>query len=332
MGFEENEISVNSNGGTELTKRLLGKALPPELLDNFQIICSRVRDLHEDKIRVLFLHDLPEDPESSKLKDENYRNKFHQFVFVSEWQYQQYRTVLGLPYDLKSIVLENCITPIPAHEKPRDKINLVYFSTPHRGLNILVPVFIELAKTNPDIHLNVFSSFNLYGWSEADKSFEPLFDACREHPQITYHGAVPHDQLMEELKQNHILAYPSTWPETSCRVLMESMSAGLLCVHPNFAALPQTGATLTFMYPGSADINQHAGQFFGAMQTAIAAVRENNDSLRAHLQLVKFYADTRFNSDKISGDWQQLLEQLAGRFPTAESRKIPSEQFLYKTS
>lgn len=331
MGFEENEISISSNGGTELTKRLLGESLPADLLDNFQIICSRVRELHEDKIRVLFLHDLPEDPESAKLKDASYRDKFHQFVFVSDWQYQQYRTVLGLPYNLKSIVLENCIKPIEAHEKPKGKINLAYFSTPHRGLNILVPVFIELAKTNPDIHLNVFSSFDIYGWKDADKQFQPLFDECRNHPQITYHGAVPHDQMVEQLKQQHILAYPSTWPETGCRVLMESMSARLICVHPNFAALSQTSGSLTFMYPGSENMNEHAQQFHGALGAAIQAAREDSPAINSHLDLVKFYADGRFNSTKIAGGWGSLLESLAARYPDEQSRKFPSEQFVYKT-
>lgn len=332
MGFEENEVSIKANGGTELTKRLLSSMLPADLLDNFQIISSRIRDLQEDKIRILFLHDLPEDPESSKLKDPEYRKKFHQFVFVSDWQYQQYRTVLNFPYDLNSIVLENCIEPIAAHEKPRDKINLTYFSTPHRGLSILVPVFLELAKTNPDVHLNVFSSFNIYGWADADKSFEPLFDACRNHPQITYHGSVPHEQLVEQLKQNHILAYPSIWPETSCRVLMESMSAGLMCVHPNLAALPSTSAYLTMMYPGDDDINKHANQFYGALSSAVELVRNNNDVTQAHLQFTKLYADNRFSAKRVAGDWHHLLDRLIRLYPDQESRKFPSQQFVYKTS
>lgn len=331
MGFEENEISVNSNGGTELTKRLLGQRLPAELLDNFQIICSRVRELQEDKIRVLFLHDLPEDPESAKLKDENYRNKFHQFVFVSEWQYQQYRNYLGLPYDLKSIVLENCIEPIETHTKPKDKINLAYFSTPHRGLNILIPVFTELAKEYPEIHLNVFSSFDIYGWKDADKQFEPIFEACRNHPQITYHGAVPHAEMIEQLKQQHILAYPSTWPETGCRVLMESMSARLMCVHPNFAALPCTSGGLTNMYVGSANQNEHANQFYAALKGAIEDIKKDAEGLDGHLDLVKFYADNRFASQRIAMGWMNLLTALSAKYPTVESRQTPSEQFIYKT-
>mgnify|MGYP003632860012 FL=1 len=38
MGFEENEISENANGGTEIAKRMLGDIIDPKLLEEFQII------------------------------------------------------------------------------------------------------------------------------------------------------------------------------------------------------------------------------------------------------------------------------------------------------
>jgi hypothetical protein len=56
-GFEENEISKNSQGGTEMMKRGVAERLPAGIADDFQIICSRVRELEEDKIRVYWLHD-----------------------------------------------------------------------------------------------------------------------------------------------------------------------------------------------------------------------------------------------------------------------------------
>ena len=64
-----NEVDKNAKGGTELMKEELYKRLDKELLDKFQIIPSRVRDLEDDKYKVLWLHDLPMDPESQHLKD-----------------------------------------------------------------------------------------------------------------------------------------------------------------------------------------------------------------------------------------------------------------------
>lgn len=339
MGFEENEISIKANGGTELTKRLLASRLPKDLLDNFQIISSRIRELDPTKIRVMFLHDLPEDPESAKLSDPAYRANFHKFVYVSDWQYSQYQTVLKVPYDINGAVLENCIVPFPEHEKPKDKIRLVYFSTPHRGLNILYAVFKELVKTHPDIHLDVFSSFNLYGWEGGDKQFEQLFKELDAHPNITNHGAVDQETLRAHLQKCHILAYPNIWPETSCRVLMESMSAGLLCVHPNYAALPHTAAGFTFMYQGDQDQNTHAALFYGALNDAVLAIKEKESrGIDGHLKFTKIYADNRFNVDNIVPKWEALLRQLLQQYPTVESRKLsthvanPNELFTYDSS
>jgi len=235
MGFELNEISANSKGGTELMRAGLEERLDPELLENFQIICSRVRKIEEDKIRVYWLHDLPEDPETNHLKGSASRDRFHKMVFCGNWQYNRYRDYLGVPHDDSCTVLETAITPFLADElfKPKETIRLAYTSTPQRGLDLLVPVFIELCKKHDNIELDVFSSFNIYGWEESDKPFEKLFDMCRDHPKINYHGAQPNDVVRESLKQTHILAYPSIWMECNSRSVIEAMSAGALCVHPN---------------------------------------------------------------------------------------------------
>ena len=99
IGFEENEISINANGGTELAKRKLANLIDPELLSNFQIVSSRVRELDESKIRIFWAHDLAEDPESKKFQDQSFKNSFHKFVYISDWQYQRYQLVHGIPYD-----------------------------------------------------------------------------------------------------------------------------------------------------------------------------------------------------------------------------------------
>ena len=130
-GPEKNELNQNANGGTELMQNELYKRLDKDLLDNFQIICSRVRKI-KDKQRILWCHDLADDGEVAHLKDEGWKN-FDKLVFVSNWQFQDYINKLDIPWS-SGVVLQNAITPIPEHEKPDDEINLVYFSTPHRGL------------------------------------------------------------------------------------------------------------------------------------------------------------------------------------------------------
>lgn len=330
VGFEENEISKNANGGTELSKRSIAANLPEELLSNFQIIASRVRELDEKKIRVYWQHDLPEDPEVKHLSDSSSRDKFHKFVFVSNWQINEFNLKLGLPLNDKSIVIENPITPISFKNKPTDKINLVYFSTPQRGLEILIPVFEKLAEKYDNIHLDVFSSFKIYGWEDSDKQFEPLYNRIKQHPKMTYHGYADQETLRNRLAESHILAYPNIWKETSCRVLIESMSAGLMCVHPNYGALPETSAGLTSMYQFDENKNQHASKFYQYLEHAVNVV--NNENSQNYLRFIKNYADSRFNLEKISSQWRITLEELHEKYPTVDSRAYPKAQFVYKTS
>ena len=50
MGFEENDISKNANGGTEIAKRKLAQIIDPQLLENFQIISSRIREMNWENL------------------------------------------------------------------------------------------------------------------------------------------------------------------------------------------------------------------------------------------------------------------------------------------
>lgn len=329
MPFEENEISQNSQGGTESVKRELAKRLPEGLADDFQIICSRVRKLEEDKIRVYWLHDLPEDPETSHLQDVNSRNKFHKLVFCGNWQYNRYQLVLGVPYDTKSIVIDTPIDPAPVVKKEYDKIRLIYTSTPQRGLELLVPVFEALAKKYDNIHLDVFSSFKIYGWEQADDRYKELYKKIEDHPQMTYHGYQPNEIVKEYLLKAHIHAYPSIWLECNSRSVIEAMSAGLICVHPNYGGLSDTSGNLNFTYQGDTDHNTHANIFYGALDHAISVV--DKEEVQNYIRFVKAYADTRFSWNRIVTNWTDVLTDLKQRYPTIESRKIKSEVIEYNT-
>lgn len=329
VGFTENEVSIKSQGGTEITKRSVAELIPQELSDHFQIIPSRIRDLNEKKIRVLWYHDLAEDPMYNDIRSEDFRAKLHAHVFSSNWQLQEFSTRLDFPLDMKTSVIETPVVPFKYAPKNPNEVNLIYFSTPHRGLELLYPVVDALAKVHPHIHLHVFSSFKIYGWDDADKQFEPLYEKIRQHPNMTYHGFAPQEVLREHIQQAHILAYPSIWKETACRVLIESMSAGLMCVHPNYAALSDTSGGLTSMYQYSTVPNEHAQTFYQYLDNAIQVV--NTDPIQQYLRFVKAYADNRFNLDKIAGIWEYRMQQLLEKYPDEAARKFKSRILTFNT-
>lgn len=301
--METNELAQNAKGGTELMQEALYNNLPADLLQYFQIIPSRVREVDDSKIKIYWLHDLPGDPESEHLKAGGW-NRFDKLVFVSNWQMQAYQKHYGLPW-YKCVVLHNAIEPIPYVEKPKDKIKLIYHTTPHRGLNILVSAFDNLCKEFDNIELDVYSSFKIYGWEQRDEPYKELFDFCRAHPQINYHGSVPNSEIRTALQQAHIYAYPNTWQETSCISLLEAMSAGLFCVHPNYGALYETAANWTWMYQWQDNLRDHTKMFYELTSNAIR-MYNHNDTTKT-LQAQKAYIDAFYGWQNRKNQWQNLL-------------------------
>ena len=302
------DLTRNANGGTEQMARALESRLNPALLDRFQIIASRVRDLDPTRVRIFWAHDLPGDRASEHLKQDGYQ-QYERLVFVSNWQMQAYISHYGIPWS-KCRVLQNAIVPLESRAKPPARINFIYHTTPHRGLHLLIAVFKKLAEKHRNIHLDVYSSFKIYGWEQRDEPFKPLFKDISDDPNMTYHGAVPNAEVRAALQNAHVFAYPSTWPETSCIALIEAMSAGLLCIHPNYAALPETAANWTWMYQYSENQQEHANQFYSLLDAAIQAYRGDNGSLKNRLQGQSNYIRTFYNWELRYKQWESFLNTI----------------------
>lgn len=304
------EATAQARGGTELIVERIFSRLPQELLQRFNIIRSRVRHIDPDKPNVLWCHDTHDDPEARHLGSAQSRARFDKLVFVSHWQKETYKNYLGVPPS-QSVVMKNAIVPFAPGEIDKSdisKIRLIYNTTPHRGLDILVAVFERIAPLyGGRLHLDVFSSFTAYGpvWKERDEPYEALFERCRNHPDITYHGFQPYETVRAALGKAHIQGFPSTWPETSCLTAIDAMSAGCDVVCPDFAALPETTGGLTLLYPWHENIEKHAETFEAALVRAIN--RWDEPESHARREFVKRYADRVFDVDTRAKEWQALL-------------------------
>lgn len=299
------DVSSNANGGTEMMSKKLTNVIDGSIKEHFQVWPSRYRsdNVDRNKLQLYWLHDLPGDPESQHLANGGW-NKFEKLIFVSNWQFQQYQQHYGLPW-YKSVVLQNAIEPIYTKDKSKDKIKIIYNTTPHRGLEILAPVFDKLCERYDNIELDVFSSFKAYGWADRDEPYKDLFKFCEDHPKINYHGYQPNDVVRAALAEAHIQAYPSIWLETSCMALMEAMSAGCLCIHPNYGALYETAANWTWMYQWTQDKRDHAVTLINHLAMAI----ENywTDAVQTRLAGQKSYADVFYSWQYRTHQWNALL-------------------------
>ena len=305
-----------ARGGTELMSVALEARVPRALVKRFHVVKSRVRALSADARRpnVLWLQDLPNDPESEHLREEKNREKFAKFMFVSEWQKSAYESYFGDVFGEKAVVMRNAIEPFERQRKepPEDGVlRLIYHTTPHRGLDILMHVFPRLYDAHEGmLHLDVYSSFSIYGWHERDHPYAPLFQACEQHPGCTYHGAVSNDDVRDALRSAHIFAYPSTWMETSCIAAIEALSAGVHVVTSSLGALVETVGTFGTIYEFKQDWSEHADAFEQAMHGAIESYWEVTSVRLRRVQQV--YASQIFGwgSPGLRGradDWVVLL-------------------------
>lgn len=312
-GYVE-EATAEARGGTELIAERIFSRLPKELLERVNIIRSRVRHIDPVKPNILWCHDTHTDPEARHLSSAQSRARFAKIVFVSHWQKATYEYFSGVEPS-RAVVMKNAIVPFAEHEidKRDNQIRLIYNTTPHRGLEILVPVFERIAPLfGGQLHLDVFSSFTAYGsvWKDRDSPYEALFERCRNHQDITYHGFQPYETVREYLGRAHIQSFPSIWPETSCLTAIDAMSAGCDVVAPDYGAIPETTGGLTLLYPWHENIQKHAEIFEAALIQSIN--RWESPEAYARRAFTKQYADRVFDIDQRAKEWQRLLYSIVG--------------------
>lgn len=304
----DSELSTNARGGSEMMRERLVKNVDSGLLENFAVHFSRPRELYDDVQNILYCHDLAEDPENRILMGGGWK-QFDHFVFVSAWQRDQYVTMYGIPYSECSVIYNAIEKEYNPREKDMETVRFVYHTTPHRGLELLVPIFNALSMIHDNIHLDVYSSFSVYGWEQRDEKYKSVFDSIKYHDKMTYHGAVSNDEVLEALDKSHIFLYPNIWKETSCIALIEAIKSQLICIHPNYGALPETGANATIMYDYNEDPNLHANFAFAIANQLLTAMKDDPHYFNRWTYSDRFNL-ARNNIPSFATVWNQTLRVL----------------------
>ncbi len=303
----------NALGGTELLAERLIKGTKKELFKNINIIFNRPEFYEKymaDSKNVFYFQDLPNDKMYKKLFETEMINKFSHFVFNSFYQKEVFCNRFN--FNDKTIsVIKNSITPIEVNQKKYDgKINLIYHTTPHRGLALLAHCFPNIIAKNDKVNLKVFSSLKIYGWDDKDIVFEPLYKKLKNMKNVEYFSNVSNDKIRAELINSHIFSYPNIWPETSCLAAIEAMSAKNLIVLPNLAALRETGSKSKFLYNFKNNIKDHIETFYKQLTLAIQFVEKQSDDYYSHLNELKIYADKYHNLKDFLQKWEKVLSKV----------------------
>ena len=303
-------VSFNDSfGGSENQLRLLLKYLPDESFKNINLILNNANHdlIEKDKINVLWMHHFIDQKEAQNLGSKDFVDKLDWIVFNSNWNFEKHIDYFKIPKD-KTIVIKNAIEKINFEKKPKDKISLIYHTTPWRGLTLLLKVFKNLKLEN--VELNVCSSTIIYG-KKFDKilgkKYEDVFNECKNTKNINYFGFLENKKIIELLKKVHIFSHPSIWPETSCISAIESMAAGCEVVTTNLGALYETCSPFGTFVNFDRNINNLEKSYSKVLLNSIKNYwsDENQNKLKSQREKI----NATYSWDKRSLEWKNFFNK-----------------------
>ena len=300
----------DSFGGSENQFRLLLKHLPDESFKDINLILNSTNYdlLEKDKINVLWMHHFVNQKEAKNLASKDFVNKLNWIVYNSNWNLDQHTKYFQVPKN-KSVVIRNAIEKISFVEKPSDKINLIYHTTPWRGLKILLKVFKNLNLEN--VELNVFSSTIIYGKKFDEvlgKNYEDLFNECKNTKNVNYFGFLKNEEIIQQLKKMHIFAHPSIWPETSCIAAIEAMAAGCEVVTTDLGALSETCSPFGKIINFEKEPEDLEIKYNEALLNSIKNFW--SDKTQKKLKLQRETINATYSWDKRSVEWKNFFNEI----------------------
>jgi len=298
-----------SFGGSENQLRFLLKYLPDESFKNINLILNNAsHDLIEkDRINILWMQHFVNQKEAKNLGSKNFTDKLDHIVFNSNWNLEKFIYQFKVPTS-KSVVIKNAVEKIDFQEKTRNKINLIYHTTPWRGLTHLLKVFKSLNFEN--VELNICSSTIIYGEKfdkGLGKTYENIFNECKKTKNVNYLGFVENKKIIELLKKMHIFAYPSIWPETSCISAIEAMAAGCEIVGTNLGALYETCAPFGTLVSFDSNLENLEKRFSKALLNSINNFWSEENQKK--LQLQRETINATYSWDVRSVEWKNFFDE-----------------------
>ncbi len=159
---------------------------------------------------------------------------------------QFHRTLLPQVPDEKFAIIPNGVdrSLLELSQHPKHLNKLIYASNYERGLeSMLLYGWPILKKESPEAKLEIY-----YGWQFFDESYKrnPEKQAWKQkmielmnQPDVTDHGRIGQDKLVEEKSTAAIHYYGCTYQEVDCISVRESAMVGCVPVTTDFAALAE---------------------------------------------------------------------------------------------
>lgn len=279
-------------------------------------------------------------PLVQELRNEAERNAYDFFFMVSEWQKEKFIQEFLLPSE-KTLVFRNAIgknfenlldAQSPLLKQKSKSAILFYTSTPARGLNLLLDIFPEIYRAFPDTKLKIYSSMKVYQVpkTEDELKYGKLYERCRKMPGVEYIGSLPQQQLAQELKEATILAYPNTFPETSCIAVMEAMASSCYVITSELGALPETTAGFGKLISFENGIEFYKTKFIEATLDILRKFKAGQvQEIEAVLLAQTKFVNNNYHWTKRAEEWSLKLYELMGE-KLGQSENFWQAQKLYQ--
>jgi glycosyltransferase involved in cell wall biosynthesis len=256
--------------------------------------------------------------------DTDHRHSPTDFVFVSQWQCNDYVQRFGLDPGRCHVVRNACAPPFTEavaeigagtgdeafFAARRQSLDVAYLSTHERGLATLTSLWLTILQRFPQARLAIYAS-KITQIANPSPSYDRLLDGSL-HPSIEFRGALSHAELARRLAVTPLVAYPTWFKETACIALLEAMASGCRVVCSDRGALPESMAGHARIVPWSDD-DAFAVRFAGACLEEMDRWTRGDTDLMAGLgrQRRLFRAAYRWPIRAL--DWESLIVALYRR-------------------
>ena len=296
-------------GGSENQLRLLLKYLPDESFRDINLVLNNTEPtlLESNKLNILWMQHFVNQEEAKNLSKKSYIDKLDYIVFNSHWNFEKFVYQFKIP-EGKSVVIRNAVEKIEYTDKPKDKINLIYHTTPWRGLVHLLKIFKDLNLEK--VELTICSSTKIYGKKFDEvyaKKYENIFNECKTTKNVNYLGFLDNKKIIELLKKMHIYAFPSIWLETSCISAIESMAAGCEVVTTNLGALYETCAPFGTLVGFDRNFDNLEKKYSKALSNSIKNYWSDENQKKLKLQSETINSTYSWNVRSI--EWENLFNE-----------------------
>lgn len=232
---------------------LLNRFIPPSIMD---FIKTK---------KVFYLaHDAYDQNNVKWMMNANAEQYLNKIICVSDWQKQTFINYFNLD-PKKLTVLGNPIDySLYNGYAERDLNKLVFASIPYKGLDIIGDLFeeIKIKSKNDKLHLDIYSSFKLYGNEKDDEQYIPIFQKLSNTKDINLYKPISMKDLAYVFKTSNLNIAPSIYHETFGRIFVEAAAAGCLTVCMNNGSnkeiLQDNGFVLDFVNV----FNENAFEYF----------------------------------------------------------------------